>query len=191
MGCNLEPPPPLQHDGNAQRGSDHDDGRGRPPVRDDGCEDGNAHAGKDRMPLGARLRLHVFTLTPLGHQGLTPWIRFGNRQSLHAGGDGGRSRERRVRRRRGRSGADRRRGVIRARNLSAVSTRRSPMRSRAGQLPPGLALALRRSGRSPRPSRSPHTTADSVIEYPFADSGGGAGCASIALRRRSIRHSGV
>ena len=32
------------------------------------------------MPLGARRRLHVFTLTPLGHQGLTPWIRFGNRQ---------------------------------------------------------------------------------------------------------------
>ena len=89
MGCNLEPPPPLQHDGNAHRGSDHDDGRGRPPVRDDGCEDGDAHAGKDRMPLGARRRLHVFTLTPLGHQGLTPWIRFGNRQSLHAGGDGG------------------------------------------------------------------------------------------------------
>jgi hypothetical protein len=82
MGCNLEPPPPLQHDGNAHRGSDHDDGRGRPPVRDDDCEDGNAHAGKDRMPLGARRRLHVFTLTPPGHQGLTPWIRFGNRQSL-------------------------------------------------------------------------------------------------------------
>jgi hypothetical protein len=49
MGCNLEPPPPLQHDGNAHRGSDHDDGRGRPPVRDDGCEDGDAHAGKDRI----------------------------------------------------------------------------------------------------------------------------------------------
>jgi len=81
-GCNLEPPSPLQHDGNAHRGSDHDDGRGRPPVRDDGCENGNAHAGKDRMPLRARRRLHVFTLTPLGHRGLTPWIRFGNRQSL-------------------------------------------------------------------------------------------------------------
>ena len=69
MGCNLEPPPPLQHDGNAHRGSDHDDGR----------EDGNAHADKDRMPHGAPRRLHVFTLTPLGHQGLTPWARFGNR----------------------------------------------------------------------------------------------------------------
>ena len=79
MGCNLEPPPPLQHDGNAHRGSDHDDGRGRPPVRDDGREDRNAHAGKDRMPLGARRRLHVFTLTPLGHQGLTPLAHFGNR----------------------------------------------------------------------------------------------------------------
>jgi hypothetical protein len=83
MGCNLEPPPPLQHNGNAHRGSDHDDGRGRPPVRDDDCEDGNAHAGKDRMPLGARLRLHVFTLTPPGHQGLTPWIRFGNRPVMN------------------------------------------------------------------------------------------------------------
>jgi hypothetical protein len=90
MGYNLKPPPPLQHDGNAHRGSDHDDGRGRPPVRDDGREDGDDHAGKDRMPLGARRRLPVLTLTPLGHQGLnlTPWIRFGNRQSLHAGGDG-------------------------------------------------------------------------------------------------------
>ena len=88
MGCNLEPPPPVQHDENAHRGSDHDDGRGRPPVRDDGCEDGDAHAGKDRMPLSARRRLHVFTLTPLGHKGLTPWIRFGNRLSLQAGGDG-------------------------------------------------------------------------------------------------------
>jgi hypothetical protein len=42
------------------------------------------------MPLGARPRLHVFMLTLLGHQGLTSWIRFGNRQSLQAGGDGGR-----------------------------------------------------------------------------------------------------
>jgi hypothetical protein len=88
MGCNLETPPPLQHDENAYRGSDHDDGRGRPPVRDDGCEDGDADADKDRMPLSARRRLHVFTLTPLGHEGLTPWIRFGNRLSLQAGGDG-------------------------------------------------------------------------------------------------------
>jgi hypothetical protein len=79
MGCDLEPPPPLQYDGNAHRGSDHDDGRGRPPVRDDGREDGNAHAGKDRMPLGARRRLHVFTLTSLEHSGLTPWARLGNR----------------------------------------------------------------------------------------------------------------
>ena len=89
MGCNLEPPPPLQHDANAHRGSDHDDGRGRPPVRDHGREDGNAHAGKDRMPLGARRRLHVFTLTPLEHRGLTPWIQFGNRQSVQAAGTGG------------------------------------------------------------------------------------------------------
>jgi hypothetical protein len=77
---------------NAQRGSDHHDGRGRPPVRDDGGEDGDAHAGKERMPLGARRRLHVFTLTPLGHQGLTPWIRFGNRQSLQSAAHGARHR---------------------------------------------------------------------------------------------------
>jgi hypothetical protein len=76
---------------NAQRGSDHHDGRGRPPVRDGG-EDGDAHAGKERMPLGARRRLHVFTLTPLGHQGLTPWIRFGNRQSLQSAAHGARHR---------------------------------------------------------------------------------------------------
>jgi len=82
MGGNLEPPPPVQHDAHARRGSDHDQGRGRPPVRDDGCEDGNAHAGKDRMPLGARSPLHVFTLTAIEHRGLTPWIRFGNSQHL-------------------------------------------------------------------------------------------------------------
>jgi hypothetical protein len=35
------------------------------------------------MPLGARSPLHVFTLTALEHCGLTPWIRFGNRQALH------------------------------------------------------------------------------------------------------------
>ena len=35
------------------------------------------------MPLGARLRLHVFTLTPPGHQGLTPSIRFGNRPVMN------------------------------------------------------------------------------------------------------------
>jgi hypothetical protein len=83
MGGNLEPPPPVQHDAHAHRGSDHDHGRGRPPVRDHGCQHGNAHAGKDRMPLGARSPLHVFTLTALEHCGLTPWIRFGNRQALH------------------------------------------------------------------------------------------------------------
>jgi len=83
LGGNLEPPPPVQHDAHAHRGSDHDHGRGRPPVRDDGCQDGNAHAGQDRMPLGARSPLHVFTLTAVEHHELTPWIRFGNRQSVH------------------------------------------------------------------------------------------------------------
>jgi hypothetical protein len=83
MGGNFEPPPPVQHDAHAHRGSDHDHSRGRPPVRDDGCQDGNAHAGQDRMPLGARSPLHVFTLTAVEHHELTPWIRFGNRQSVH------------------------------------------------------------------------------------------------------------
>jgi hypothetical protein len=83
LGGNLEPPPPVQHDAHAHRGSDHDHSRGRPPVRDDGCQDGNAHAGQDRMPLGARSPLHVFTLTAVEHHELTPWIRFGNRQSVH------------------------------------------------------------------------------------------------------------
>ena len=44
---------------------------------------GTAHAGQDRMPLGARSPLHVFTLTAVEHHELTPWIRFGNRQSVH------------------------------------------------------------------------------------------------------------
>ena len=35
------------------------------------------------MPLGARSPLHVFTLTAVEHHELTPWIRFGNRQSAH------------------------------------------------------------------------------------------------------------
>jgi zinc-binding dehydrogenase len=83
LGGNLEPPPPVQHDARAHRGSDHDHSRGRPPVRDDGGQDGNAHAGQDRMPLGARSPLHVFTLTAVEHHELTPWIRFGNRQSAH------------------------------------------------------------------------------------------------------------
>jgi hypothetical protein len=83
MGGNLEPPPPVQHDAHAHRGSDHDHGRGRPPVRDHGCQDGNAHAGKDRMPLGAWSPLHVVTLTALEHCGLTPRLRFGNRQCVH------------------------------------------------------------------------------------------------------------
>ena len=83
LGGNLEPPPPVQHDAHAHRGSDHDHSRGRPPVRDDGGQDGNAHAGEDRMPLGARSPLHVFTLTAVEHHELTPWIRFGNRQSAH------------------------------------------------------------------------------------------------------------
>jgi hypothetical protein len=84
-GGNLEPPPPMQHDAHAHRGSDHHHsrGRGRPPVRDQGGQDGNAHAGQDRMPLGARSPLHVFTLTAVEHHELTPWIRFGNRQSVH------------------------------------------------------------------------------------------------------------
>ena len=99
----------------------------RSRVRDDGCQDGNAHAGQDRMPLGARSPLHVLTLTAVEHHELTPSTRFGNRQSLHAGGDGGRSRKRRVRRR-GRSGAHRRRGVIRARNLSALYSLSIPVR---------------------------------------------------------------
>ena len=81
LGGNLEPPPPVQHDAHAYRGSDHDHSRGRPPVREDGGQDGNAHAGQDRMPLGARSPLHVFTLTAVEHHELTPWIRFGNRQS--------------------------------------------------------------------------------------------------------------
>jgi hypothetical protein len=42
-----------------------------------------AHAGKDRMPLGARLPLHVFTVAALEHRGLTPWLRFDNMQSVH------------------------------------------------------------------------------------------------------------
>jgi hypothetical protein len=83
MGGNLEPPPPVQHDAHAHRGSDHDHGRGRPPVRDQGCQDGNAHAGKDRMPLDARSPLHVVTLIAVEHRRLTPWIRFGNRHSVH------------------------------------------------------------------------------------------------------------
>jgi hypothetical protein len=83
MGGNLEPPPPVQHDAHAHRGSDHDHGRRRPPVRDHGGQDGNSHAGQDRMPLGARSPLHVFTLTALEHRELTSWIRFGNRQALH------------------------------------------------------------------------------------------------------------
>jgi len=83
LGGNLEPPPPVQHDAHAYRGSDHDHSRGRPPVREDGGQDGNAHAGQDRMPLGARSPLHVFTLTAVEHHELTPWIRFGNRQSVH------------------------------------------------------------------------------------------------------------
>jgi hypothetical protein len=78
MGCNLEPPPPLQHDGNAHRGSDHDDGRDRPPVRDDGCENGDAHAGKDRMPLGARRRLHVFNANSAWTQGINAMDTFWN-----------------------------------------------------------------------------------------------------------------
>ena len=83
LGGNLEPPPPVQHDAHAHRGSDHDHSRGRPPVRDHGGQDGNAHAGQDRMPLGARSPLHVFTLTAFEHHELTPWIRFGNGQSVH------------------------------------------------------------------------------------------------------------
>jgi hypothetical protein len=80
MGGNLEPPP-VQHDAHAHRGSDHD--HGRPPVRDQGCQVGNAHAGKDRMPLDARSPLHVVTLIAVEHRRLTPWIRFGNRHAVH------------------------------------------------------------------------------------------------------------
>ena len=85
MGGNLEPPPPVQHDAHTHRGSDHDHGRGRgrPPVRDQGCQDGNAHAGKDRMPLDARSPLHVVTLVAVEHCRLTPRIRIGNRHSVH------------------------------------------------------------------------------------------------------------
>jgi hypothetical protein len=82
MGGNLEPPPPVQHDAHAHRGSDHDHGRGRPPVRDQGCQDGNAHAGKDRMPLDARSPRHVVTLIAVEHRRLTQRIRFGNRHSV-------------------------------------------------------------------------------------------------------------
>ena len=103
LGGNLEPPPPVQHDAHAYRGSDHDHSRGRPPVREDGGQDGNAHAGQDRMPLGARSPLHVFTLTAVEHHELTPWIRFGNKESVHELAPKAR---RRVRRGRGRSGAD-------------------------------------------------------------------------------------
>ena len=82
-GGNLEPPPPVQHDAHAHRGSDHDQARGRPPVRDQGCQDGNAHAGKDRMPLDARSPLHVVTLIAVEHRRLTPRIQFGNRHAVH------------------------------------------------------------------------------------------------------------
>ena len=83
MGGNLEPPPPVQHDAHAHRGSDQDHGRGRPPVRDQGRQDGNAHAGKDRMPLDARSPLHVVTLIAVEHRRLTPRIQFGNRHAVH------------------------------------------------------------------------------------------------------------
>ena len=73
MRGNLEPPPPVQHDAHAHRGSDHDQG----------CQDGNAHAGKDRMPLDARSPLHVVTLIAVEHRRLTARIRFGNRHSVH------------------------------------------------------------------------------------------------------------
>jgi hypothetical protein len=82
MGDNLEPPPPVQHDAHAHRGSDHDHGRGRPPVRDQGCQDGNVHAGQDRMPLDAPSPSHVVTLIAVEHRRLTPRIRFGNRHPV-------------------------------------------------------------------------------------------------------------
>ena len=77
MGANLEPPPPVQHDAHTHRGSDHDHGRGRPPVRDQGCRDGNAHAGQDRLPLDARSPVHVVTPIAVEHRRLTPRIRLG------------------------------------------------------------------------------------------------------------------
>jgi hypothetical protein len=83
MRANLEPPPPVQHDAHAHRRSEYDHGRSRPPVRDQGCQDGNAHAGKDRMPLDAGSPLHVVTLLPVEHRRLTPRIRFGNRRCVH------------------------------------------------------------------------------------------------------------
>ena len=62
--------------------------RGRPPVRDDGGQDGNAHAGQDRMPLGARSPLHVYTLTAVEHHELTPWVRLGQAVCARAGDEG-------------------------------------------------------------------------------------------------------